>query len=403
MEPYIKLLLWVLSGLVFGSFIYYIILQPAAPQNQNQIISAPPSMQNGSPSVQIAPSQNTTPGLNGTTAQKKEDVRFIVIHAPGCAECVAADDLTNQSITIFNETGKFTAPKIITLDTSSPEAKTLLSQYNITLLPVMIIQGNTSVEPSLVQSWKSSVGSVESDGTLVSRYLPPPYYDTVSGKTAGLVQGIGIAPKDCKSCPNATVYFQSLSGQSIGMAFGSLTMLDENTSQAQDLIRKYNITKLPTILLGPEAALYPVFTQSIKTSGTVADDGWFVLRDVIPPYVDLSTIRSTRGFVDSIHLVNSSCANCVDIAGLSGYIEDSAGLFIVNTTTYETNSTQGSALLKKYNITKIPTLLYSPEVSVYPRFAQAWVKQNNTIESDGWFVFREVDLVGEPYQNVSAG
>ena len=75
----------------------------------------------------------------------------------------------------------------------------------------------------------------------------------------------------------------------------------------------------------------------------------------------------------------------------------------MNTTTYDINSTEGSALIKKYNITEIPTILYSPETSVYPHFAEAWINQSNTVESDGWFVFRAVDKVGEVYQNVSAG
>ena len=196
---------------------------------------------------------------------------------------------------------------------------------------------------------------------MVSRDLPPPYYDTRSGNIVGLLQGIGITPVGCKSCINVSMYFQSLSSQYIGMQFSNISFLDENSSQAQELIAAYNITRLPTILLDPNAGLYPAFTQSIQPSGTVEDNGWFVLRDVVPPYVDLASNRSIRGYVDSINLVNSSCTECFNVSALSSYIADSAGLFVMNTTTYEVNSTEGSMLIKKYNITEIPTILYSPE------------------------------------------
>jgi hypothetical protein len=395
METYIKLLLWVLSGLVFGSFLYYVILQPGVPAYQNQTVSNVTAIQNGTPLP-----QNTSPPSNPA---QKSDVGFILIRAPNCNDCTSGDMLANQSYIIFNETGKFTVTGMDTPDPSSTEAKALISKYNITRLPVLIIVGNTSAEPTLATSWQSSVGTVESDGTMVSRILPPPYYDSQTGQIVGLVQGIGIMPYGCKSCMNVSVYFQSLSGQSIGMAFSNVSLLDENSSRAQELINVYNITKLPTILLGPDAGLYSVFKNSIQASGTIENDGWFVLRKVVPPYVDTAANRSVRGYVDSIHLVNSSCTSCFNVSGLSTYIEDSAGLFVMDTKTYEINSTEGSALIKKYNITKIPTMLYSPEVSIYPGFAQAWTTQNNTIESDGWFVFRTVDAVGEGYQNVSAG
>jgi len=332
-----------------------------------------------------------------------ENVSFILIRAPNCDNCTNGDTLAAQSLTIFNETGQFTVTGMDTPDSSSVEAKALISKYNITRLPVLIIMGNTSAVPSLVSSWESSVGSVESDGAMVSRDLPPPYYDIQSGKIVGLLQGIGITPDGCKSCINVSMYFQSLSSQYIGMQFSNISYLDENSSQAQELITAYNITKLPTILLDPNAGMYPAFGQSIQPSGTVEGDGWFVLRDVVPPYVDLASNRSIRGYVDSIDLVNSSCMDCFNVSALSSYIEDSAGLFVMNTTTYEVNSTEGIALIKKYNITEIPTILYSPETSVYPHFAEAWVNQSNTVESDGWFVFRAVDQVGGTYQNVSAG
>jgi hypothetical protein len=233
--------------------------------------------------------------------------------------------------------------------------------------------------------------------------LPPPYYDIGSGKISGIVQGIAISPSDCSECFNASLYFQSLSDPYVGIAFSNTTILEENSTAAQAMIAKYNITRLPALMLDPEVQAYLFFNKSIKSGGTLGDDGWYVLRSVPPPYVDLAANRSVRGFVDLAYIVNSSCTDCLDITSVSDYLDNSAGIYISDTKTYEVNSTEGMALVKKYNITRIPTLLYSPEASVYQSFAKAWVKQNNTIESDGWFVFRTVELAGDNYQNISAG
>lgn len=71
--------------------------------------------------------------------------------------------------------------------------------------------------------------------------------------------------------------------------------------------------------------------------------------------------------------------------------------------TYEANSTEGMALIKKYNITAVPTVLYSPDASYYQDFDKVWLYQNSTIASDGWHVFRSFNVIAGKYQNLSAG
>jgi hypothetical protein len=394
MQPIVKLLLWVLSGLVLGAVIYYIALAPAAPPASPQNVAGTGNGTLGT--------GNGTPAANAT-GQQKIPIAFTLIRAPGCSECVQGDDLLNRSLLIFNQTGNFSLSEPLFPAASSDDGKSLIAKYNITRLPALIITGNMSSVPDTVSLWHETVGSVEPDGALVSRNTSAPYYDVSLGTVSGLVQGIGIAPLNCTECFNASLYFESLSGSYVGMVFKDIAILDENDSQAREFIDAYNITRLPTIILDAEARFYPVFSQSVMPAGAVKADGWFVLNDVVPPYVDLAANHTIRGRVASVYLVNESCGDCFDVDSLSKYIEDSAGLYVNDTKSYDVNSTEGQALLKKYNITMIPGLLYSPEASVYPMFEKAWVEQNNTVESDGWFVFRMQDVLGQPYQNVSAG
>lgn len=67
--------------------------------------------------------------------------------------------LTNFGIAFGDETE---------VDVSSSDGKNLLAQYNITLIPTVIITGDPDLYPALGQVW-SSVGTVEEDGAYIFR------------------------------------------------------------------------------------------------------------------------------------------------------------------------------------------------------------------------------------------
>ncbi|MEW6722974.1 MAG: hypothetical protein AB1324_06955, partial [Candidatus Micrarchaeota archaeon] len=386
MKPLLNAAAWMLAGLAIGLVLSMVFVPPPA---------AVP-IQNATAPTQ--PQANETGELPGP---QKPEVDLIMIEAPGCDECNAGGYLLTQAQTIIIQTDSFEVDESRTIQYPGQEASALVSEYNITELPALIITGDTSSDPAFIASWTDGVGSLESDGALVTRLRYPPFYDIENGTVVGLVEGLGIRATGCLECGEPLIFISSLEGPEIGMAFSNKTVYDENDSEAQELIAKYNITKLPVLLLkADQASEYPVFGQ-LETLGSVEEDGWYVLRDVAPPYIDLAANRTLRGLVTSVHIVNSSCAECFDIAGLSAYIEQQTGLVVVNQSTYEADSSEGAALISKYNITAIPTVIYSPDVSYYPRFEEIWTGQENTVEEDGWFVFRDHAAVGVVYQNVS--
>ncbi|MFH0884954.1 MAG: hypothetical protein V1861_04550 [Candidatus Micrarchaeota archaeon] len=384
MQFYVKALLWAAIGMLLGFAIWFVFLQPASP-------ITPQMMQN------TPPPNDTLPPLLETGL-----VNITMIEAPNCDECNAEGLLLEQTKTVllsseFLRTG---VSKSIRWD--SPEAKALIAKYNITELPSVIVEGDVGRDQVFVSAWKENVGTLEGTGALVTRLGYPPYYNITTMKVVGLVKAIGIKATGCLECGDPGLFISSLEGPTIGMVFTEKDIYEENSSEGMALIASYNITKVPTIFLSEEgASAYPVYSQ-IKVLGTV-EGGWFVLRDVVPPYLDLADNRTLRGLVKAKYLVNSSCAECFDITLLSDYISQSTGLVISESQTYEADSADGRALIAKYNITKIPTLVFSPDAKYYPYFSQVWENQTSTIEADGWFVFRAHELLSEMgYQNISA-
>ena len=389
MKPYINVIIWIILGLAIGLVVSSIFISPKTnpPQNQNlPNHSQPNPQQNNSTMI---PNQPT-----------KAEISIFVIEAPACPKCNELNNfLLQQTQEQIDNSSTVKVGVSKTISPDSEEAKMLISKYNITLLPSMVISNSSLMKQSMVDVWAKQLGSVEPDGSLVERNVYPPYYDLSNNTYYGFVSGIAISASNCPACMNASYFMESLEKSSlVSMAFSNKTILEENSTQAQNLIKKYNITKLPTLFLSSDVMVYPVFNE-IATYGEMKD-GWFILRSVKPPFVDL-TNHSIRGYVDAVYIVNSSCTDCFDISGLSDYLVQSAGIELSNTTSYEINSTQGAALVKKYNLTAIPTLLFSPELSVYPHMKEIWLNQTNSIEADGWYVFRSYQYIQKPYQNLT--
>ena len=79
--------------------------------------------------------------------------------------------------------------------------------------------------------------------------------------------------------------------QQFGVAFKEEKILDVARPEAKSLLQKYNISKIPVIILSPDASVYPSLDKAWKSVGTVADDGWLVMRkaEVLGTYRDLIT------------------------------------------------------------------------------------------------------------------
>lgn len=164
-------------------------------------------------------------------------------------------------------------------DANSSEAKSLISKYSIKRLPAFLLSPGASVYSFMGASW-GQYGTVESDGWNVYRGSIPPYVDLQNNSSVvGIVTMIELVDPNCTECYDVGLHYSGLV-QSFGLTIDNRTKIYTNSSEGAQLISKYNITKVPTVIVSSDAALYPGFNSSWKQMGSIESDGWLVFREL---------------------------------------------------------------------------------------------------------------------------
>jgi hypothetical protein len=373
---FLPLVLWVAIGVVLGLGLYLVFFQPVAP--------VPPT-----------PTPNITPNVTPPTTIP--NVEITLINYSACNNCNSSEFLLDQ-IKSLSSTFNLNISKVTYLEHDSDAAKSLISKYSINLIPTMIVSSEAGSSSDFVTGW-ANIGSQESDGTFVYREVYPPYYDLGDKTLKGLVEVTEIEA-NCSQCHDSSMLVDFLASQNVAMVFSKRTKLPQNSSEAQALISKYNITKLPAFVLSSEASVYPFTEQVWDVYGSEESDGSLVYRGVFPPYVDLTKNESVVGLVTLIELVPPNCTDCYNVSIHEDGLNQSFGLVFGNKTRILTNSTLGENLTSKYNISKVPTVILSNDATLYPDFNVSWA-QMGSVESDGWLVFRALDALQVNYMNLT--
>jgi thiol-disulfide isomerase/thioredoxin len=190
-----------------------------------------------------------------------------------CDKCVDLGPLIQQlesSGLIFKEKK--------TLNFDSPEGKELINKYGIEKIPVMILDKEAEVYPNIVDNWQN-LGSIEDDGSYVMQPLTPPYYSIEEKKVKGLVKMTLLLDKSCDECYNPSQVHTPIL-QRMGLVAESEEKIDISDPTGQELIEKYSIEQIPTILLEGDVEEYPVLVNAWKGVGTQEPDGVYVFRKI---------------------------------------------------------------------------------------------------------------------------
>jgi hypothetical protein len=209
----------------------------------------------------------------------------------------------------------------------------------------------------------------------------------------GVVELTHITKSNCEKCVDLNPLIAQF--KQTGMAFSKETVLDEE--QAGDLIEKYSIKKLPILIFSEGASAYDTIALSWQQLGTVEEDGSHVLRAINPPYYDLED-DAVKGLVTLTMLVDGSCPECYEVR-LHKPILERFSITMDKEETVDVSSAQGKSLISMYDIKKVPTIILSDDAGAYPILKPVW-KQVGTIEEDGSYVFRNVEVMKGKYMDL---
>ncbi len=201
-----------------------------------------------------------------------------------------------------------------------------------------------------------------------------------------------ITDKNCTTCTPLDSYINYIKEQNVKII--KETNLDLADSEAQVLIKKYGVNKLPFFSVSGEITKQDDLQALWTTWGSVSGDT-FTLSSIYPPYLDLNT-NEVMGSVSITYLSDASCTECYDVTVNKSILERNYGVLLADETTIDISDPEGKELVQKYSITKVPTFILNNEVAVYQALLNVW-DSVGSVESDGIYILRSVEQLGAYY------
>ncbi len=209
------------------------------------------------------------PIKNSAETERPANLHFTLI-TNDCENCYDMENLVSflkqQNINVVLEK---------TISYNDEEAQRIVTENKIGSLPALVITGET-FQSQLTHLWQSL--SVEPVNDVVVLNDIPPYYSLEENKVVGVVQVIRLVDNSCSECYDVETHMQILPG--FGIHIDEPLLYDVSSTEGQELIQKYSITKVPTIILSPDASVYDSLNQVWTQVGTVEKDGWYIFRSV---------------------------------------------------------------------------------------------------------------------------
>lgn len=317
---------------------------------------------------------------------KPAKIQLIVLENTKCPDCFditpIIDVVKKANVNITKEEE---------LDLSSEKAKGLIDKYGIEKIPAVLLFGEID---------KLNIRDIEKkDDALLFANLVPPYTDAKTGKVRGKVSLIRLENNRCEDCYDLAPLISQLLKS--GLILGEYETIDFNTAEGKELVSKYAIKKVPTIIMDKEAEVYSLIVESWDKTGTIETDGSYIMREVSLPYYDIEEKR-TVGLVSMIVLTDKTCTECYDPNKFHKPVLQKMGVVLWEEKKVDISDAEGVSLIDKYDIEKVPTIILKGDMDEYIALTNAW-EPVGTVETDGTYVFRKVEVSRQPYRDLTTG
>jgi len=309
---------------------------------------------------------------------KPAKIELAIIKNSKCSDCFDISTIVGHIRNV-----KLNVTKETAYEFDSAKGKELINKYKIAKVPSVIVTGE--IDKVNIQ------GLVKNEDALLFAQPQPPYTNAVTGKIEGKVALYILQDPQCTQCRDINSLITQI--KAAGIRISEQKNITPGNDEGKDLIKKYNIGFVPTIILSKDAAAYDLMQKAWPQVGSKEIDGSYVLRLANPPFINLTTGK-LRGVVDITYLIDKSCADCYDV-NLHREILTNPQSFAVKLgkeETFDVSDAKGKELIAAYNITKVPAVILSDEISVYP--SSQFLKQFYSVEKNGYYVFRILQSLG---------
>lgn len=339
-------------------------------------------------------------GISGSLEEKlaiaKEDARpadiELVVITADCEDCYDIDSVVSvvksSGVNIVSEK---------TLDFSSSEGQAVVSKYNIDSAPSLVLTGELAKAKTLSFKLKDA-GAEETDDYIIVR-PEPPFVETESGNVRGRITVILIEKSDCDDCTDLQPIINQFALS--GLKIKEQRNLDYDSSAAREWVDKYDIEKIPVVIMDEEATVYPNIAQGWTQYGTIESDGTVIMRVIGAPYYSVKE-GAIRGLVSLTYLVDGSCEECYEPDKFHEPILNGLKVVVADKKTIDASSPEGASLIGTYEIEKLPTVILTGDVGEYANLVRAW-QSAGSVESDGAYVFRKVEFARQAYLDLTTG
>ncbi|MBI2971820.1 MAG: hypothetical protein HYY37_05365 [Candidatus Aenigmarchaeota archaeon] len=282
---------------------------------------------------------------------------------------------------------------------SSPEGQQLIAKFAIQHVPAVII----SKDITAYQAYKNlpqQLNATEKEGFYALHATRPPYRSMSENRILGMISLTTISDHGCRECSNVTLAFTL---RQLGAFVSSEKTVDYNSTEGKALASLYGITTLPSMLVSNDVDDYANLKTYWATVNKTLVNGTYAVPSDRPPYVDLQS-GAVKGLVTVIYLSDAPCTSCYPVTN-HRFPLSSFSVYIMNETMLDVSSSEGKALIAAYNITRVPTILLSPDVDAYRQLQAVWIDPASavgTIAPDGWYVFTATQLMGT-YKDLATG
>jgi len=207
-----------------------------------------------------------------------------------------------------------------------------------------------------------------------------------------------IKDSSCADCADLTNYIDTIKAQNVKVV--KEETLEATSGNAQNVIKKLEIKKLPTFIVNGEVGKSDNLKNLLLSFGQI-DKNTFKFTGFAAPYLDL-TSNQIKGQVNLTLISDKSCAECQN-AQIYKQILARFGLSKFSSEAdLDRSDAEAKKLIQKYNIAALPTFVLTGEVSEYQNLNNSW-SQVGTIGKDGSFVFRELKVTNLTYSNLKTG